>query len=65
MDRRKFLKGTALGLIAVSSPISISAAGMATKKNFARRTAQFVVQAIRTDVASRFQFGEKQPYYHS
>lgn len=32
MDRRKFLKGTALGLIAVSSPISISAAGMATKK---------------------------------
>ncbi len=39
MDRRKFLKGTALGLIAVSSPISISAAGMAKKKNFARRTA--------------------------
>ena len=33
MDRRKFLKGTALGLIAVSSPISISAAGMAKKKN--------------------------------
>lgn len=32
MDRRKFLKGTALGLIAVSSPISISAAGEATKK---------------------------------
>lgn len=32
MDRRKFLKGTALGLIAVSSPISISAVGMATKK---------------------------------
>ena len=32
MDRRKFLKGTAFGLIAVSSPISISAAGMATKK---------------------------------
>ena len=32
MDRRKFLKGTALGLIAVSSPISLSAAGEATKK---------------------------------
>ena len=32
MDRRKFLKGTALGLIALSSPISISAAGEPTKK---------------------------------
>lgn len=32
MDRRKFLKGTALGLIAVSSPISLSAAGEVTKK---------------------------------
>ncbi|MDY5901212.1 MAG: dipeptide epimerase, partial [Candidatus Limisoma sp.] len=31
MDRRKFLKGTALGLIALSSPISISAAGEATR----------------------------------
>lgn len=32
MDRRRFLKGTALGLIAVSSPISLSAAGEVTKK---------------------------------
>ena len=32
MDRRKFLKGTALGLLAVSSPISISCAGEATRK---------------------------------
>lgn len=32
MDRRKFLVGTGLGLIAVSSPISISAKGKATKK---------------------------------
>ena len=31
MDRRKFLKETALGLIALSSPISISAAGEATR----------------------------------
>ena len=35
MDRRKFLKGTALGLIAVSSPISLSAACESTK-NVAR-----------------------------
>lgn len=32
MDRRKFLKGTALGLIALSTPISISCSGEATKK---------------------------------
>lgn len=32
MDRRRFIKGTALGLIALSSPVSISAAGEATKK---------------------------------
>lgn len=32
MDRRKFLKGTALGLLAVSSPISISYAREATRK---------------------------------
>ena len=32
MDRRKFLMGTGLGLIAASSPISISAMGAATKK---------------------------------
>ncbi len=31
MNRRNFIKGTALGLIAVSAPISISAAGEATK----------------------------------
>lgn len=32
MDRRKFLKGSALGLIALSTPISLSAAGEATRK---------------------------------
>ena len=32
MDRRKFLKGTALGIIALSTPISISCSGEATKK---------------------------------
>ena len=32
MDRRKFLKGSALGLIALSAPISLSAAGEATRK---------------------------------
>lgn len=32
MDRRKFLKGTALGLIALSTPISISCSGEVTKK---------------------------------
>lgn len=31
MDRRKFLIGTGLGLVAASSPISLSAAGSATK----------------------------------
>ena len=33
MDRRKFLKGTALGIIALSTPISISCLGEATKKS--------------------------------
>ena len=32
MNRRKFLQGTALGLIALSSPVSLSAVGKATKK---------------------------------
>ena len=32
MDRRKFLKGTALGIIALSTPISISCSGEVTKK---------------------------------
>ena len=32
MDRRKFLKGTALGIIALSTPISISCSVEATKK---------------------------------
>ena len=32
MDRRKFLVGAGLGLIAASSPISISALGSATRK---------------------------------
>lgn len=32
MDRRKFLKGSALGLIALSTPISLSAASEATRK---------------------------------
>ena len=32
MDRRKFLKGSALGLIALSTPISLSAVGEATRK---------------------------------
>ena len=32
MNRRKFLVGTGLGLLAASAPISISAKGKATKK---------------------------------
>ena len=32
MDRRNFLKGTALGVLAMSAPISISAMGQPTKK---------------------------------
>ena len=32
MNRRKFLQGTALGLIALSSPVSLSAVGKATKR---------------------------------
>lgn len=36
MDRRKFLKGTALGIIALSTPISISCSGEATKKTAKR-----------------------------
>lgn len=32
MNRRNFLKGAALGVVALSTPISISAAGSATKK---------------------------------
>lgn len=31
MDRRKFIKGTALGVMALSAPISLSAAGEATR----------------------------------